>query len=90
MKIKILIPGFWRHLIHGVEEILVNGNTVGECLAALVEQLPQLKVLLFEQDGVLKSYIEIFINQRSAYPDELSKKVCAGDEIQIVNVIAGG
>ena len=68
----------------------VNGNTIGECLEHLVKQFPALKQPLFEKNGRLHRYINIYVNQESAYPEELAKPIKDGDELHIVMVISGG
>lgn len=69
----------------------VEGSTVGECLDDLIRRFPCLKPLLFnDKTGKLHSYLEIFVNKQSAYPDELVKLVKNGDELRIINIIMGG
>ena len=38
----------------------------------------------------LLSYIDIYVNRESAYPEELNKPVKDGDELHIVIIIGGG
>ncbi len=68
----------------------VDGTDVRQCLIRLVDSFPKLRSRLFDADGELKSYIEIYINQRSCYPHELTNPIEDGDTIQIVEAIAGG
>lgn len=68
----------------------VKGNTVGECLNQLVKQFPKLKPMLLDKEGRLLNYIEVYVNQESAYPDELAKPVRDGDELHVTPIIAGG
>ena len=68
----------------------VNGTDVRECLDRLVDSFPGLRSRLFDGDGELKSYIEIYVNQRSCYPYELANPIEDGDRIEIVEAIAGG
>jgi len=68
----------------------VNGRTVGECLNELVKQFPQIKSLLFDKNGKLLNYVEIYVNQKSSYPEELAKPVSDGDELHITLILAGG
>lgn len=89
MNVKINIPPFLSHLVN-VEAAAVNGRTVGECLKDLVEQFPQLGTQLFTNNGRLFKYLEVYINGKSAYPNELAKQVNDGDELNIVNIICGG
>ena len=90
MSVTINIPQFLQHLTYDVKIAVVNGRTVGECLRDLVQQLPQLKTLLFTKDGKLLKYLDVYINGESAYPEELAKPVNDGDELHIVKSIVGG
>lgn len=90
MTVKVKVPYFLRYLTNGVAAVDVEGGTVGECVSALVQQFPQLEDKLFNKDGGLLRYIDVFINDESAYPEELAKPVRDGDELSIMNIIAGG
>jgi len=45
---------------------------------------------LFDKKGKLLNAVEIYINQESAYPDELMKPVKGGDDIHLTLMLAGG
>ena len=45
---------------------------------------------LFDKDGNLHNYVDVYLNQESAYPDELAKSVKDGDELNVALIIAGG
>lgn len=68
----------------------VKGSTVGECLAELVKQFPDLKKFLFDKRGKLSHVFDVYVNGESAYPQELAKPVKNGDKINIVFIISGG
>jgi molybdopterin converting factor small subunit len=90
MSVQIEITPFLQHLTDGVTVVSVNGNTIGDCLADLVRQFPRLKAALLDRDGELRKYIEILVNGKNAYPEELAQLVKDRDKIYILNVIAGG
>lgn len=90
MGIKINIPLYLRSFTNNLEAVEVNGNTVGECLNHLVKQLPSIEEALFDKDGKLHHYVDIYVNKESAYPEELAKPVKDGDELRILYVISGG
>jgi len=90
MGIKVNIPYFLQHLTNGVELAEVNGSTVGECLKHLVEQFPLIEERLFDEQGKLLIYFNIYVNGESAYPEELAKPVKDGDELHIAFLIGGG
>ena len=68
----------------------VNGSTVGDCLNELVKQFPRIKPMLFDKQGRLLNYVDVYVNYESAYPEELAKPVKDGDELHITLIIAGG
>jgi molybdopterin converting factor small subunit len=73
-----------------LEVISVEGNTVGECLSNLVQQYPGMEKALFTKKDKLLNVVEVFVNDASAYPNELSKPVKDGDEITLLVMLAGG
>lgn len=68
----------------------VNGSTLGQCLDDLVKQFPQIKQGLFDKDGKLLNYVDIYVNQESSYPEEMAKPVTDGDKLHITLMMAGG
>lgn len=90
MSITLNIHKTHRQFTSGLETVAVEGNTIGECLGALVERFPEMKAALFDGKGNLKNQIEIYLNMESAYPDELKKPVRSEDDIYITVMLAGG
>ena len=90
MSIQVSIPYFLQYLIDGMEVAEVNGDTAGQCLDHLVKQLPDIKKELFNEHHKLLNYIDIYVNGKSTYPEELAQPVKDGDELSIVFIIAGG
>lgn len=90
MGVKIYIHTAQVELTDGMEVVEVEGNTVRECLAHLIEKYPKMEKGLFEKKGKLHPYVEIYINMETAYPDELSKPIKDGDKIHIILMLAGG
>lgn len=90
MSIKINITSSLQHATNGVKVAKVNGNTVGECLKHLTEQFPPIEEQLFDKQGNLDAFINIYINGESIYPVELAKPVKDGDKLSILLIIGGG
>jgi molybdopterin converting factor small subunit len=67
-----------------------TGTTVGECLWDLIGQYPDVGELVFDEDSQLKTFIEIYVNRTTTYPDALGEKVADGDEIHLMLTVAGG
>lgn len=90
MSIKVNINPSLHHYTNNLGIVEVNGNTVGQCLEHLTEQFPGIEEALFDKNGKLLNYIDIYVNGESAYPEESAKPVKDGDELYIVIIIAGG
>ena len=90
VAIKVHIHMTHRQYTDGMDVVEIDGKTVGECLKNMIARFPGLKEAIFEKNGELKRTTEIFVNNASAYPKELAKKVQDGDSIHILHMIAGG
>jgi len=90
MTIAVNLHKTHREFTDGRETVVVSGDTVGACLENLVTAYPGLRPRLFDKKGKLRNFIEIYLNQTSAYPDELRKPTHDGDQIHIVILLAGG
>ncbi len=90
MSIKINIHKTHRQFTKGLDIIEADGKNVGACLDNLMGQFPDMKKVLFDKKGKLLNVIEIYINQKSAYPNELTRPVKDGDNLHITLMIAGG
>jgi len=90
MSVKIHVHVTHRQHTNGQKIIAVDGNSVGEALNNFVILHPGMKHELFDKKGSLRHYIEIYLNNESAFPDELKKQVKKGDDIQIITFLAGG
>ena len=90
MSIKVHIHPSLRHISNDREIVEVDGSNVGECFKKLITEYPELEEWLFEEKGKVSKYIDIFVNDESAHPEELAKPVKDGDEIYILMQIAGG
>ena len=90
MSIRVNIHKTHRQFTDGLDAVEVEGNSVGDCLDDLVRQFPGMGNALFDKKGKLLNAIEIYINLKSAYPNELVKPVKDGDDIHITLMLAGG
>ena len=90
MSIKVQLYSGLKEFANGQNVAEVQGSTVGECLADLVEQFPRMKRELFDENGKLVDHVFVSINMKSAYREELTKLVDSKDELYIIRLIAGG
>jgi molybdopterin converting factor small subunit len=90
VSVKVNIHRTHRSYTDGLEVVEVEGRTVGDCLEHLVQQYPGMKEGLFDKKGKLLNVVEVYVNNESAYPEELAKSVKDGDEIHLILMLAGG
>jgi sulfur-carrier protein len=88
---KIHIPTPLRQYVGKQSTVEVTGSTVGEALTALVEQHPELRRHLYTEDGRLRAFVNLYVNDEDIrYLQKEATVVNAGDSISIVPSIAGG
>jgi molybdopterin converting factor small subunit len=90
VSVRVNMHKTHRQFTDGLDVVEVTGNTVGDCLENLIKEFPEMRKELFDKKGKLKNVVEVFVNMKSAYPDELAKPVSDGDEIHITVMLAGG
>ncbi len=91
MAVKIMIPTPLRAYAGRQESVSVQAATVGEALAALTAQFAELKKHLFAEDGRLRSFVNVYVNDDDIrYLQKDQTPVREGDTVSIVPSIAGG
>ncbi len=91
MTVKVRIPTPLRSLTGGRSEIFARGDTVAVLIETLDQEHPGLKARLFETEGQLRRFINIYVNDEDIrFHQGVATPVKAGDEISIVPAIAGG
>jgi len=91
MSVSILIPTALRTFAGGSDNISVEGGTVAETLDALTNHHPALRKHLFNEEGELRHFVNIYVNDEDIrYAEKLATPLKEGDVISIVPSIAGG
>ena len=87
----VFIPTPLRQYVEGQDTLEVNGQTVDEVLAQLVEGHGELRKHLYDEGGRLRRFVNIYLNDEDIrYLQKGDTKVEADDEVSIVPAIAGG
>lgn len=87
----VRVPTPLRPYTEGQKEIQVEAETVGGALHDLAESYPGLKKHLFDDDGKLRSYVNVFVNEddvRGLQGEDT--RLDPDDRVTIVPSIAGG
>jgi molybdopterin converting factor small subunit len=88
---QIQIPGPLRQYAGKQASVEVPAKTVGEALIGLVSQHPDLKRHLYADDGKLRSFVNVYVNDEDMrYLEKEATALKDTDTISIVPSIAGG
>lgn len=87
----IHIPTPLRQYVGKQADVAVSGGTVGEALADLVAKHSDLRRHLYNDDGKLRAFVNVYLNDEDVrYLQKDATAVKDGDNISIVPSIAGG
>ncbi len=91
MPAIIEIPSALQRFTNSHAQFNAPGSNVGEAMNALINAHGELKQHLFDEQGNLRSFINIYVNDEDIRAKGLMEaKLNEGDSIQIVPSIAGG
>jgi len=87
----VRIPTQLRPLSGGAAEVAVDGTTVGEVLASLEVSHPGFRARLFDDEGALRRFVNVFVADEDVrFSEGLGTKVDPGQTVSIIPAVAGG
>ena len=90
MSATLVMHPFFSQQVGENQTLVVQGGDVRECLTGLIKQYPAVEKKLFDKEGKLRGYVEIYVNGKTAHPHELTHPITGGDEIRVIVFGAGG
>ncbi len=88
---RVLIPTPLRQYAERRTTVELSAATVAEALASLTAQHPDLRRQLFTDDGRLRSFVNVYVNDEDIrYLQRENTRVSDSDTIAIVPSVAGG
>lgn len=89
---KIHIPTPLRTYTGGKETVEVAGATIAATLEQLATDFPELRKHLFTDEGKLRSFVNVYLNDDDVryLPNKDETVAGANDELTIIPSIAGG
>ena len=91
MGATVYIPTPLRPFTDNQESLELEGSTVQEILDDLIEKYGELKKHLFNEDGKLRNFVNIYVNDEDIrYLERENTPISEADSISIVPSIAGG
>src|SRR6516164_3650639 len=87
----VLIPTPLRQFTGKQNAVSASGATVGEVLNALTAQFPDLRKQIFNDEGKVRSFVNVYLNDEDIrYLSKDKTPTADGDTISLVPSIAGG
>lgn len=91
MAVTVVIPTTLRLFTEHNSEVELDGSSVGEVLTALSDEYPQTKKALFDEEGKLRDFICVFVNDENIRDlNGFDSALKSGDEVILIPAIAGG
>ena len=91
MATKILIPTPLRPYTDKKDTVDADGSTVGELLADLTRKHAGLKAHLYNDQGKLRSFVNVYVNDEDIrYLQKEQTPVSSADTVSIIPSVAGG
>ncbi len=91
MAVNVRIPTPLQKLTGGKGDVTASGGNVKEVIDHLEKNYPGFKEKLYSEDGELRRFINIYINEEDIrFIDSDGSQVKDGDTISIIPAIAGG
>ena len=91
MAVTVRIPTTMRPLTGGEKQVSVETGTLSDVIAALEAAHPGLGERLLDEDGGLRKFVNIFVDDDDVrYLDGLDTKVGDGITVSIIPAVAGG
>src|ERR1700716_1885152 len=88
---KILLPTPLRPYTDKQDAVEAEGKTVGELLTDLTTKHSGLKAHLYNDQGKLRSFVNIYVNDEDIrYLQKEQTPIKAGDTVSIIPSVAGG
>jgi molybdopterin converting factor small subunit len=91
MAVKIMIPTPLRQYVGKKDQVEVEAKTVAEALSKLAAEYGELRRHLYNQDGKLRSFVNIYLGDEDIrFLQSEQTPLNENDVLSIVPSIAGG
>ena len=82
MGVMVLLPTAMRQFANNQDSIELEGSTVAEVIDRLIEEHPELKNHLMDDNGKVRNFVNVYLNEDNVRGDELANATCKdGDEL---------
>jgi len=90
-KVKVTVTAVLANYLGGKKEFLIEASNLRNVVEALAEQYgPEIKRRLLDEEGRLRRYINIYVNDAAVDARNLDIELKEGDEVLILPAVSGG
>lgn len=91
MSVTVRLPGALRDATGGETKLTASGRTLREVIADVDRRHPGFAARVLDDDGVLRSYVNVYIGDEDARTRGGSAaSVPDGSEVMVIPAMAGG
>ena len=91
IEVELTLPRVLAEMTGGRRVFKSHGKTPHEVLKTLSEQNPHLRVHFFDETGAARKHIICIVGETYVRAGDLDEhQLIAGDNIQLINALAGG
>ncbi|HKT52412.1 MAG TPA: MoaD/ThiS family protein [Candidatus Angelobacter sp.] len=90
MSVNVSIPSAFRRHTEGLDRFECSATNVDELLDALGSRFPELKPHLRDEQGKVRRFLNIYVNDEDVRFLDKNLKFTDGDQVTLVPSIAGG
>ena len=91
MSTTIIIPGPLRNFTNQQRSVNVQSTTLSGVLGQLVSDFPALKDHIFDEQGKIRRFVNIFLNEEDIrFLDDHNAPLRGNDVVELVPAISGG
>ncbi|MGN1346293.1 MAG: molybdopterin-synthase adenylyltransferase MoeB [Eubacteriales bacterium] len=90
MQITIYISATLRAFVNRKAKLELEGESVRDILAALQNEYPETKTVLFDEKGTLRPFVKLYVNDTPVSDSKLDVTLAESDRVLLLPVIAGG
>jgi len=91
MAVNVRIPTTMRPITGGDKQVQLEAGPLSDVIAALEAQHPGMGERLLDDDGTLRKFVNIFVDDDDVrYLDGLDTQVQDGWTVSIIPAVAGG
>lgn len=90
MNVTVSIPSAFRRHTEGLDHYETSAQNVNDLLDSLGNRFPELKPHLRDDNGQVRRFLNIYINDEDIRFLDKNYQFAEGDEVTLVPSIAGG